>query len=368
MNLIDMLSSELFQGLGGAQPPPMGVGGPPPPIEPQMPAMGNAGGSPQPPLPAPSPARPGGSNFIAELGKMLGGGGGPAAVMAPQLPQAAPSAMPAPRGAGPSPINGGQAAKPMPGPQSGAGSNLMSTLGAAFGLPSNGGATPGAGQPDAKPSITGKDVQAFIRSLVSGMAAVDPRQPGLTAFAQGAAGALKGRDAFEASEAARVTAAEDRAMKLDDRSFKRSTDIAGERRADAREKREGRSAEIQMVKTVSDVMKNLDPTLDVKDRIAVERLVRDEGKRLQESGVLDAQKLKTEMETYRQGLEDRLKAGKPTVGAGAAPANGASAAPAAGAGKTAQDAARPTTQQAFDALPSGAYFVNPADGRVMQKK
>lgn len=30
--------------------------------------------------------------------------------------------------------------------------------------------------------------------------------------------------------------------------------------------------------------------------------------------------------------------------------------------------ARPTTQQEFDALPSGALFVNPADGRVMRKK
>lgn len=61
--------------------------------------------------------------------------------------------------------------------------------------------------------------------------------------------------------------------------------------------------------------------------------------------------------------------GSSSAGWGAAPASPAPAArPQPGTGTSQGAPARPMNEADFNALPSGAWFVNPADGRTMQKK
>ncbi len=232
-----------------------------------------------------------------------------------------------------------------------------------------------AGAPESGSGITGNDVASFIRSVMTGAASVDPSRPGISAFAQGASGAMNARDALSDKEKAARIADEDREMKIDDRAFDRAKDIRGESRADSREKREGRLNEIKMLEATAKVMRDVDPSLDIKDRIAVERLVRDEGKRLMDAESLSGEELQTAMETYRKDIEGRLTANKPRItGAQPGPAaksgtGATSKAPTgSGDGKSQSSPAAPVDKSAFDALPSGAWFVNPADGRVLQKK
>ena len=236
---------------------------------------------------------------------------------------------------------------------------------------------PSSGIPSS--GITGKDVASFLRSVMTGAAAVDPSRPGISAFAQGASGSMAARDALTDRETAAKLAAEDRtmsledrALKLDDRAFNRAKDVRGEARAGSKEKRDERLNEIRMLEATAKVMRDIDPSLDVKDRIAVERLVRDEGKRMMGAEALSGEELKTRMETYRKELEGRLKSNKPGITGKqppTAPTAATSKAPMAnGDGKSQASPAAPKDKTGFDLLPSGSWFVNPADGRVLQKK
>lgn len=181
-------------------------------------------------------------------------------------------------------------------------------------------------------------------------------------------------DAAKIAAADRKMKLEDRELAIDDKAFDRSLKTSAEKRAISKDSRESKTAEIGMVKTMSEVMRNVDPQLDIKDRIAVERLVRDEGKRLYEAEGLQGEELKTKMQEYSKDLQGRLVAKKPSVTGGAitpqAPGEAATAKPVAPAGDGKSQAApsRPVDQKSFDSLPSGAWFVNPADGRVLQKQ
>lgn len=209
--------------------------------------------------------------------------------------------------------------------------------------------------------MTGNDWRDIVKAVFTGASGVNPNSPGLSAFAQGGAGTFAALDKQKAAQAASDTAAEDRLWKREDRDIAADDRRYNRGRETAKDARDARAGEVNLVKTLSEVMRNMDPQLDTKDRIAVERLVRDEGKRLQDNEFLKGEELKTAMETYRKGLEDRLKSQKPSVGGSAAPVAG-------GNGQSQQAPARPASREAFDALPSGSWFVNPADGRVMQKK
>ena len=70
----------------------------------------------------------------------------------------------------------------------------------------------------------------------------------------------------------------------------------------------------------------------------------------------------------KQKYDGVLRQGRGAAAAGG-PAGGGGAPTPGPQGGASQDApAKPSTQEDFDALPSGAYFVNPSDGRVLQKK
>jgi len=227
--------------------------------------------------------------------------------------------------------------------------------------------------------ISGQDVSNAIKAALMGAARVDSSAPMGSAFFQGAGGAVAAQDKFSRDAAATKQAAEDRELKLDDRAWSRSKDMTTE-------KRNKRNDDLKMLEFTSKVMKDIDPTLDTKDRIAIERLVRDEGKRLMDREALQGEELKTQMETYRKGLEERVKGGKNTLGvpgpeSPSAPEGAVKPAPGGtvygatpkspatgGDGKDKSRPAMPHTKADFDNMPSGTWFLNPSDGRVLLKK
>ncbi len=234
---------------------------------------------------------------------------------------------------------------------------------------------------NAEPAMQGAEagmnfggVADTLRHILAGAAAGNPSAPPIKAFAQGGHGAMQSmeadkrrketaaekKDALERNEAA---AAQSRADKQFDREFNQKLKLSREKREQAAEGRAGRLAKLNEFKTISQVMKSIDPTLDTKDKIAIERLVRDEAKRLTETGE-EAETVINKISEYRSGLEDRIKGNKPRV----APQAAQQAPQASGDGSSSQSPAQPANKEQFDVLPSGAWFINPSDGNLMQKK
>lgn len=341
MNLIDQLAGALFPGAGVGTNPmmqPAALGGPVPSAAPApVPAPAfvapPAGAMPPPAL----------AHALGSILKQSGAVPTPKAEPAVDRPAMAPMSRPQPSGV----ISASQ--------------------------PSQGG-------------FSGQDVSSAIKAALLGAANVNPSSPMGSAFFQGAGGAVAAKSKFDKDAAASNLAAEDRKLKLEDRELK-IDDRAWNRSKDmASEKRNKRSDDLKMIEVMSKVMKDIDPTLNTKDRIAIERLVRDEGKRLMDREALQGEELKTQMETYRKGLEERVKGGKNTLGvpgpeSPSAPEGAVKPAPGGtvygatpkspatgGSGADKSQPAMPRAQADFDKLPSGAYFINPSDGRVLLKK
>jgi len=331
MNLIDQLAGALFPGVStNPMMQPAALGGPVPSAAPAAPP---AGAMPPPAL----------ANALGAILKQSGAVPTPKAEPAVERPAMAPR------------------------------SRLQPSGGISAPQPSQGG-------------ISGQDVSSIIKAALMGAANVNPGSPMGSAFFQGAGGAVAAQDKFSRDAAATKQAAEDRELKLDDRAWSRSKDMASEKRATSKEARDERQADLKMLEVTSKVMKDIDPTLDIKDRIAIERLVRDEGKRLMDKESLQGEELKTKMETYRKEVEERVKGGKNTLGvpgpeAPSAPEGAVKPAPngtvygatpespaTGGSGADKSQPAMPRNKADFDNLPSGAYFINPSDGRVLLKK
>lgn len=230
-------------------------------------------------------------------------------------------------------------------------------------LPTVTGAAPGRDQigpfettvTPAGPNITGKDVAAFFRSLARGAASADPTAPGFTAFAQGMSGAMDSRRQEQlGDEKARLAA--------DDREFERRMKTSENRRAEARDQRESRRAEIENTKAVTDIMRSLGGSLSTDQKFKFEKQITDYAKAINPDGMMDADQLKAALDEYRTDLEQRMGVSRAQPGGGQkAPARG-------GDGRSRESPAQPTDQASFAALPSGAWFINPADGRILQKK
>lgn len=432
MNFIDAISDSLFGGMSGAKQPdlmsllggilpgqaasgnPMGglIG-----LLPGMAkddGMGAAGGMALPGLMSllgnDGPKAPAGPDptLLAGLGAGLGGNGGaPAPRQQPMPPMQQPQQREAPvlanalgdilRGSGAMPGPVPRPAEQLPWSQPGQQPMNVSPRPAAAADPSK---------------ITGDDVASFIKSVMAGTAGVNPSAPGITAFAQGATGAISASDKMKSDAAAQKLAAEDRALKLEDRTlarddkdFDRGVKTSEERRAVSKDKRDAKSSEIGMIKTMSEVMRNVDPQLDIKDRIAVERLVRDEGKRLYDAEGLQGEELKTQLQLYSRDLQGRLIAKKPLIVGSPAPSGQApapatpggalgvpdpAAKPAApaktkeqwkaegvpvwegqdvpnGNGFSPKSPKGPRDKAEFDTLAPGTWFVNPRDHRILKK-
>ena len=190
-------------------------------------------------------------------------------------------------------------------------------------------APPAAQQPPAL-SPEAADMQRAIRAFFTGAAGVNPSSPKFSAFAQGAGGAMQSRyKEGQAEEKQR----QDQANKRFDRDLKIAKDDREERaskradraevRAEGKDKRDAQSAEVLNTARTTRVMKMLDPNLDVKDRIAIERLVRDYGRDMaRRDPTLDDATAIQRMEAYRKEVEGRVRDKKqvPASGGGAAPA------------------------------------------------
>lgn len=165
--------------------------------------------------------------------------------------------------------------------------------------------------PTPSPAITGKDVAGFFRNLARGAAGVDPAAPPLSAFAKGMAGSMVGMDK-EAREAAAAEAA------ADDRQFERRMKTTDARLAQAKERRQARSAEIANTKAVTEIMRNLGGDLTTDQKFKFEGLLTDYAGAVNKGGLMQPDELKKALEAKRAELERNFGL-KPSGGAGGPP-------------------------------------------------
>lgn len=168
--------------------------------------------------------------------------------------------------------------------------------------------------------ISGADVQRFIRSVATGAGRADPRAPAAAAVAQGAMGALQ--NSYGEQERERMIA-EQQAER------RRVNDLRGEREARLqermiaeqedrrrRETRADRVADSNINYRNTQTRRITDPQLDNKDRIALERLIRDRERDLRreiDNGRLDEKTAKIKLDEYKRQIEDEFKAKKPRI-------------------------------------------------------
>lgn len=383
MNFLDSLSQALFGGLGG------GGGGSGPVSSLLQPAGLSSEGDGQ---------KMGGMGALSQAGgpmsglSLLGGLSGGATGSAPLINAFRDAFMGGDGkdkmggGTGTDAMAGAGPAAPAPAPASGMLAGLSSMAGnpaltdaAKTALPAAppapaGGMTPDTGAeayPETKPDpqkfmgMTGNDWRDVLKAVFAGAAGVDPRRPGLSAFAQGASGTFNAFDKQASDRAATETAAEDRMWKREDRTIAADDRQYNRKMDTAKNARDERMADVKNISALARTMKDLrgstELTMDQKFKLN-DQLYRYADK-INKNGVMTTEELNAALDKERDRL--MLEYGVKKAPAG----GGGSQAPAAGGGGQSQQApARPTSREAFDQLPSGAWFVNPADGRVMQKK
>lgn len=234
-------------------------------------------------------------------------------------------------------------------------------------LLTNGGA---AGRPPvpatpAKPAPTiAGDLGSIIRNALIGAANVDPTRSKLGAAIQGAAGATKGlRDEQlqqQMMDAARA-----------DKQFDQGLKLSGENRAVAKDARDARSQNIANTKTVQEIIRGASGDLTPDQRLRLESDVMRYARVINPSGTMLEPEFQQRLAAYRNEAEARVRGTTVAPQQGGQtqqPNAGKAGAATGGDGKSAQSAARPANQAAFDALPKGAFFINPRDGQLMQKK
>lgn len=247
-------------------------------------------------------------------------------------------------------------------------------------------------------------IAKFLMDAMAGASTVDPSKPMATAFAQGYTGASK-------STAGREQSLEDRKIKMEDREFDKRMKLSAARRAESAQSRADRAAKFTEIKTVADITKAINPQLDIKDKIAIERLVRDYGKGLEKSS-MEAEDVLANMDKYRKDLESRIISNKPQVQGGQTEvkpdavfdqgsvktnvptkAGGTDIISRMEADLNEDQKKEPprqnslptnlgkskdspfkfsgdvkSMQSSFESLPSGSWFINPKDGKLLQKK
>lgn len=229
--------------------------------------------------------------------------------------------------------------------------------------------------------ITGADVQRFIRSVATGAGRADPRAPAAAAVAQGAMGALQNSYGEVQRE---------KALKLNERR----ADIA-DRRADtaldAQLRRDYRAEQEHARKVKRDEDVNRERLVRTEERL--KRIAQLEDKRLRpqdlsnlrrdslsraaqltrevREGYKTKEEAERELDEWQRNEVEKLIKRDPA--AKAPPAAGAK--PPAGPGTGARDMPfsfegldRDAAQRRFNELKKGQFYVNPADGKIYEKK
>lgn len=345
MNLIDQLAGALFPGIGtNPMMQPAAVGGPVPSAAPAAPP---AGATPPPAL----------ANALGAILKQSG-------------------AVPPPKA---EPAVERSAMAPM--------SRLQPSGGISAPQPSQGG-------------ISAQDVSSAIKAALMGAAGVNPSAPMGSAFFQGAGGAVAAKSKFDRDADASKLAAEERALKLedrelklDDRAWSRSKDMVSEKRATSKEARDAKTAQLNNLATVQKLMQGLDGNLTNDQMIRLNGQLMSYAHAINKDGGLSKDELDAAVKTERDRFIKDLQATNTTLAPGIPPISGAvNSAPTApegaikpapggtvygatpespatgGSGADKSQPAMPRSKADFDNLPSGAYFINPSDGRVLLKK
>lgn len=229
---------------------------------------------------------------------------------------------------------------------------------------------PGAGQPLAQPvqspniaqriggHMQNVNWQNAFEDAAAGLAGLDPTRPALQAAAQGysgARGSARNRDTA-ASQAELAEGERQRTLEKHQADMK-SSKFSDLNTASQIEEREGRRLARK--------------TLDFDDRIQLEKVVNDYGQKLGLNSTFlpaseRAEKLQ-QMEEYRKEVTRRVMEGETPVEA-AENADQTTEPSATLTGPSPYDSpAQVASQQDFDALLPGSYFINPADGSVLQK-
>lgn len=333
MNLIDQLAGALFPGVGtNPMMQPAALGGPVPSPAPAAPP---AGATPPPAL----------ANALGAILKQSGAVPTPKAELAVERPAMAPR------------------------------SRLQPSGGISAPQPSQGG-------------ISGQDVSSIIKAALMGAANVNPGSPMGSAFFQGAGGAVAAQDKFSRDADASKQAAEDRELKLDDRAWSRSKDMASEKRATSKEARDERKAKLDNLTAVQKLMQDIGGQLTVEQRFKLNDQLDRYADVINKNGVLSPDELKEALKAERDRRIKDYTSGTilpSTEGAAnpapSAPEEAVKPAPngtvygatpespaTGGSGADKSQPAMPRNKADFDNLPSGAYFINPSDGRVLLKK
>lgn len=413
MNFLDSLSSALFSGLGGAG----GAGGSGgsdflSPIASMLDPAGKSEG-PAGSLSGIGPmsglgAAGGPMSGLGLIGGLLGGGGG--ALGGSPLISAFRDALGG--GGGKDALDGGTGADPMaggaPGSAPGSGNNLIPGLSAMAGNPglmdaaksalpatSPPAASPASGmspspspsqalgmtpdtaqsaypEPGAQPGTflgkNSKDWRDIIQAVFAGAAGVNPNSPGLSAFAQGGAGTFKAFDKQSAANVASKNATEDRLWKredrgiaADDRQFKRGMETSKDARAE-------RDSDVKNVASLSKVMNGIKSMngLTMEQKFKVNDQLYRYADKINKSGLMSPEDLDTAIGKERDRLLVEYGVRSPDGAVGKVPP--AAGQQQSGDGASSASPSKPTSRESFDTLPSGAWFVNPADGKVMQKQ
>jgi len=238
-------------------------------------------------------------------------------------------------------------------------------------------------------------VSSIIKAALMGAANVNPGSPMGSAFFQGAGGAVAAQDKFSRDADASKLAAEERALrledrelKLDDRAWSRSKDMASEKRATSKEARDERKAKLDNLTAVQKLMQDIGGQLTVEQRFKLNDQLDRYADVINKNGVLSPDELKEALKAERDRRIKDYTSGTilpSTEGAAnpapSAPEEAVKPAPngtvygatpespaTGGSGADKSQPAMPRNKADFDNLPSGAYFINPSDGRVLLKK
>jgi hypothetical protein len=163
----------------------------------------------------------------------------------------------------------------------------------------------GGQPPQSGVGVTPKDVQSFFRALAAG-AAGDPNRSPLGAFFTGASRALETKEAIGEGD-------KKAALEAEDRSFERGVKTAAERRAEAKDKREARAAEITNAKTVTDIMKTIRPDGSVPERTAIEQALAHYAQAVNKDGSMTPEELRTALEERRNWVLHGSTSAAPTT-------------------------------------------------------
>lgn len=166
--------------------------------------------------------------------------------------------------------------------------------------------TPGA--------ISGNDVQRFIRSVMTGAAKADPSAPKFSAFAQGGAGAMQNSYGEIEREKA-LKAQQDERRRVNDLRAEREGRlqermILTDQRNQRLDERRGQSADLADLERQTRIQRITDPQADTKDRIAIQRLIRDKERDLRrevDNARLTEKDAKSRLDQYKLEIEEQFK-------------------------------------------------------------